>query len=226
PAGQRQGDLELTLLAVREMAHLRAGAIAEADGGQRLLRANGEAVIAPQRPEHHELGRFERLDGEQAVLLHGERAEEVRDLKRAGETERRSPVGRDAGHVPPEEPDRAGGDRQLTRDQVEERRLTRAVGPDQRAALARPHGERDGVDGPQPAEGLADSAQREGVLAFSHAVTRSTTSWSRPLKPWYAQASQGGPSETPPLSVFTSMRGAPVRSLRKAGASDAGENRH
>ena len=170
------GDLERTRLAVREMAHLPAGAIAEADGGQRLLRADSEAVIAPQRPEHHELGRFERLDGEQAVLQHGERAEEVRDLKRAGEAERRSPVRRHAGDVAPEEPDRAGGDRQLTRDQVEERRLPGTVGPDQRAALARPHGERDGVDGPQPAEGLADAVQREGVLVFSHAVTRFTNS--------------------------------------------------
>ena len=57
-----------------------------------------------------------------------------------------------AVHPPPVEPDLAGLRRHRAADQVEDRRLARAVRPDQRRDRALRHGEGRAVDGPHAAE--------------------------------------------------------------------------
>src|SRR5438132_10017778 len=68
----------------------------------------------------------------------------------------RAPVARHARDVPAEKRDGAGVGRELTGDEVEERRLARAVRPDDQTALARLDGEVDGVRHTEAAERLLE----------------------------------------------------------------------
>ena len=180
PPGQRQGDLQLALLAVREVAHGGAGAVGQAHGGKGFCRARLQIGEALQRPEHRELRPGQRLGGQQRVLAHGQGGEEVGDLKRAGQAQRGAAVLGLGRHVGAEEGDAPRGHRQRAGDQVEQRGLARAVGTDERAPLARPHGELHAVDRAKPAERLADRLQLERErLARRHATGSACTADSR-----------------------------------------------
>src|SRR4029077_19477801 len=121
--GQRQRDLELALLAVREVAHDLAFLVGEADRVEDLTRAGEEGRIASESAMQMELGSGQRLHGEETVLERGEAGEEVRDLVRPGQAERRAPVRRMMSDVLPEERDAAVRRPRLAADQAEERRL-------------------------------------------------------------------------------------------------------
>ena len=59
--------------------------------------------------------------------------------------------------------------------------------------------------------------------AFSQPVTRLTTSWSWPRKPWCELASHGSPDPAePPFMIFTSTWLAPVSSALNLLPEDAG----
>src|ERR1700752_3263559 len=63
--------------------------------------------------------------------------------------------------------DGAGIGPEIRGDGFEQRRLARAVRPDDQAALSRRHFERNVVRGRQPAEGLAQTAQLERGAHFA-----------------------------------------------------------
>ena len=144
-----------------ELLHGRACATTEGDFVERRARPRFLSGVARERPVHRELHRGEPLDGEQAVLEHGQARKEVRDLEGPREAEGGPPVGGGARDVLAEERDRARGDRQLARDQVEERRLAGAVRADEPGDGARVDREIDAVDGAQIAERFDESGHLE-----------------------------------------------------------------
>ena len=81
------------------------------------------------------------LAGHQQVLEHRHAVERPRDLETAGDALARALVGREAGNLLALELDRAAVVAQRARDAVDERRLARAVRPDQAEALARGDGD-------------------------------------------------------------------------------------
>jgi len=207
PAGQRQRDLQLTLLAVGEVAHHRRRPVGEPHRRQRLPRALLQRVVRRQRAQHRELDRRQSLDGEQAVLEHGEGREEVGDLERPGQPQRGAPVRRHPGDVALEEADGARRHRQLARDEIEERRLAGAIGPDERAPLARAHGQRDAVDGAEPAERLRDRIEPQGQLTHrqpsrglrARASRGSSAGFAGAILSW-GEVSEGGRSPPPRIN--------------------------
>src|SRR5262245_2991356 len=77
------------------------------------------------------------LDREEEILDDGQAGKQRVHLIRPGEAQPGAALRREAGDVLAEEHDLARRRPQLAADEVEERRLARAVGPDQREALAR-----------------------------------------------------------------------------------------
>src|SRR5262249_59857917 len=91
--------------------------------------------------------------------------------------------------VPAEERDRAGVGRELTRDEVEERRLARAVGPDDQTALARLDGEVDGVRHTEAAERLLEllhgersHRRRSGLSCVASSMSNTTSCHRAPCR--------------------------------------------
>src|SRR5262245_35646755 len=151
--GERDADLEVALLAVRQLgaAHVALGA--EAQVSEDLLGAlvhRGEPVgVAPEA-----IVGDARLGGDADVLEHREIAEDVGDLVRARDAEARHGVGGLPRDVLALEQDLAGRGGQHAGEEVEERRLARSVGADHRAQFPPAHLEVDAVDGGEPAERL------------------------------------------------------------------------
>src|SRR5262245_24057098 len=166
-AGQRQGDLELALLAVREIAHDLGLLVGQPDRVEDAPRALVKCRVAVHAAVQVELGRRQGLNRKETVLERGEPREEVGDLIRAGQAEARAPVRCGARDVPAEEHDVAAARPRLAADQAEERGLARAVGTDDRAALARADREAHAVDRAEAAELLRESgeAQRGGGVS-------------------------------------------------------------
>ena len=160
-AGQRQGDLELALLAVREIAHDLGLPVGEPDRVEHLARAVVKRRVAVHAAMKVELGRGEGLHRQEAVLERGEPREEVGDLVRARQAEARAPVRCGTRDVPAEEHDVAAARPRLAADQAEERGLPGAVGADDRAALARADREAHAVDRTEPAELLRESGETQ-----------------------------------------------------------------
>src|SRR5213593_4837737 len=96
----------------------------------------------------------------------------------------RAPVARHARDVPAEERDGAGVGRELTGDEVEERRLARAVRPDDQTALARLDGEVDGVGHTEAAERLLELVDGQRGHRYRPGLSGvvSTMSTARPAK--------------------------------------------
>src|SRR6185369_15120348 len=69
------------------------------------------------------------------------------------------------GDLPAIEPDRSARGCEPSADQVEERGLPRAVGPDDRVAFARRHRERDAMDDLRRAEALVHAGELERGLS-------------------------------------------------------------
>src|SRR5437879_6023703 len=118
----------------------------------------------------------------------------------------RAPVARHARDVPAEERDGAGVGRELTGDEVEERRLARAVRPDDQTALARLDGEVDGVRHTEAAERLLEllhgersHRRRSGLscVASSVSTRRTACTWTEPRRSTFTGRA---PSPTIPSS--------------------------
>ena len=97
--GQGQGDLELTLLSVRQIPHRLGLLVGEPDRVEHTPGTLVEGRVAWQRTVDVELGGGQRLDRQEAVLERGEAREEIGDLVRARQTEAGSPVRRVARDV-------------------------------------------------------------------------------------------------------------------------------
>ena len=85
------------------------------------------------------------------------------ELERAGLAYMRTSVSGQAGDVLSEEQDLAGGRRDLTVDQVEQRGLARTVGPDDGQAFADRDVEGDVLQDPDPTEELGQVLGLKGV---------------------------------------------------------------
>ena len=133
--GQRDADLEVALLAVREVRRQLVLLAREADRGQHgarprsiTSRRRGGAEQAPAVAA--------RLGGDAHVLQHGGAGQDVGDLVRAGDALARDACGRQPGDVLAVEEDPARGGPEHAGQAVEEGGLPGAVGPDDGADLA------------------------------------------------------------------------------------------
>ena len=118
---------------------------------------------------HRELSPVQRFARQQHVLEDGEVRKELRDLKRSGDPSRRPLMRRQTGDVRPVQGDVSRRRPKLAADDIEQRRLARAVRPDERMALARLKRQVHVVDGFEAAEMSGDALEHEaGGRAFHY----------------------------------------------------------
>ena len=103
------------------------------------------------------------MHADQHVLGHRHVIEEALVLERAGDAEAGNDVGGEAGDLPAPviEPNPAGGRRIDAADEVEDRRLAGAVGPDETDDLALVDSQGEIVHGPEAAEVLRQAFSLE-----------------------------------------------------------------
>src|SRR5438034_1197851 len=144
-------------------AHGRRGAVGEPQRLQQAQRLVSVEVAdrrerVPAAPAvRHERG----LD----VLVDGQLREDVGPLERAAHAHAAEVVRRHAGDVAPVEHDPPSVAAQVAGDQVEQRRLAGAVGPDDRAHAVLRHVERDARDGDEAVERLGEVAHLKHAAA-------------------------------------------------------------
>ena len=158
---ERQRDLEAAPVAVRDFRHAAPRLALEPHPREDAARRVEERRLARERPERVPAGARKAQQREHHVVLERVVREERDDLVGAREPAARALVRLHARDLAPEDADRARVAAQVAGDEVEERGLAGAVGPDDEPALARHHLERDVVRRRQPAEGLAQSPHRE-----------------------------------------------------------------
>ena len=140
----------------------------------RLLHRGAHARRAtpePQRPAER------GLRGEPHVLEHGQQREDARHLERPPQARARAPERRLPGDVAPAQLDRPGGRPVQPREQVEERRLARAVRADDAEQLALGNLERDIGDDLCAADVEPEVARGEN-RRVRHAVRVSGNGWT------------------------------------------------
>ena len=152
PACQREEQLDLSLLAVGQLARRHVTPIREVPLRQHGLRAFAEPTDRGERPEQRAARAVRALDGEAHALEDGESRKERGDLKRAAEPEPRALVRRQRRDVVAEEPDGAGHRRKEAGESVEERGLAGPVRAEDHAAFPHADRERDVVQRTEPAE--------------------------------------------------------------------------
>src|SRR6185437_13815458 len=194
--GARHRDLELALLAMGDRAHDARGPALEADGAGQLARAlahlavdgpAGQALMAAAGAENREV----------EVVLDAQAEEEAALLVRAPHAQPGPSRGGDVADVLAQELDRPRRLGHVARDDVEQRRLPRAVGPEDGAPLAVRDVEVDVAHGIEAAEPPADPPQAEdrtGMLggdALHEAATRR-----RPSRGWPCRAMGGSSSHS------------------------------
>ena len=127
---------------MRERARRLARPVGDAEPVERPLHARAHLARSHARAAERRPGRADAaVHHELDVLPHGEPREDVGDLKRAHDAQAKDVGGAEPRHVARPEPDAPRRGRHRARDQVEQRRLAGAVGPDDRAHLARRDGE-------------------------------------------------------------------------------------
>ena len=92
--GKPQHDLELALLAVRQVADLDVLAVEEGGLLQQPMGLVVDVAIGRQEPPHHELRRPQAFDRQQHVVEHGEPREQAGDLKGARHAQRGAAMAR------------------------------------------------------------------------------------------------------------------------------------
>ena len=127
---QQHGDLELALVAVRDVAGGGVELVAEADGLELREGQLGRGIRSPRKAQQRVVAAERDLRGEPHVLEHAEPREEARGLEGAPQSRPR-PRGhglpRDVGAVHQDATRRGLHE---AGDHVEERGLSGAVGPD------------------------------------------------------------------------------------------------
>ena len=155
------------------------GELGGAGAHRRVPTGADGTEVAPLRAE----------DRQVEVLLDRQAEKESRFLKGSGQAELHALPRRDERHVLAEELDGSGCGRELTRDDVEERRLPGAVRPEDGAPLAGQDVEIDVPHGLDAAEAPADPPQAEDrlgtfdVRCYCQRLTlRSPTEADRPSR--------------------------------------------
>src|SRR5262249_22828164 len=136
PRGQREADLELALLAMGEIPHQLGRAILEPHRTKRQERLRSQCRETLERTQHGELRAAEPLHRKETVLERAQARKEIGDLKRPRQPEPGTPMGWQVCDVPVEEVNLAGRGAELSRNQIEQRRLSRAVRTDHGAPLS------------------------------------------------------------------------------------------
>jgi hypothetical protein len=154
------GDLELALLAVGDRPHEARDPVLEADGARHLARALPH--LAVDRPARQALMAAARAEhGEVEVVLDAEAEEETGLLVGAAHPQPGASRSGDVADVLAQELDRARRLGHVARDDVEQRRLPRAVGSEDGAPLTGRDVEVDVAHGIEAAEPPADPPQAE-----------------------------------------------------------------
>ncbi len=154
--GQRPGDLEPLQRAEREARRRAVRQRTEAELVEQLAGSLAHPPVlatgadARDRPDEPDAALAVLADHH--VLEQGHRREQGEVLERAGDAGPGDLVRRQGEQVESVEPHQAGGRVVDATDDVEHRRLARAVGPDQTADLAVVDGEAELVEGDDPAE--------------------------------------------------------------------------
>jgi hypothetical protein len=138
-------------------------------------RGIGAAAARQAEQVGEQAGAFLQVPPGHDVLQRGHAEEDLQVLEGARQAHRRQAVRRRLRHVLPGQRDAAVGRAVEAGDDVEQRRLARAVRPDDRQDLARAGGEADAVERAQPAEGDADALRgQQHLAARGHAFLRSS----------------------------------------------------
>src|SRR5215475_8169760 len=140
-----------------------------------LLAAVGARAAEPGE----EAARNVAVQPLQHIVQRGELGEQRHLLEGAGDAAVGALVAREVGHVAPAQQHLAGRGRERPRDDVEQRALARAVGPDEADQLTFADGEGDLVERGEPAELLGDAVHLEDGGHRSTAVTGALARRSR-----------------------------------------------
>ena len=180
--GERARDLEPALVAVREVARERVGALRDTDVVEQLVGALGDRLllhsrlrIAEDRAEHVRAGAHVAPDHH--VLQRRQVREQADVLKRSRDAARGDFVRLQIGHWLAVEHEFAGVLPVDPGQHVEEARLARAVGPDEAVDFAVPDVEAHVGERVHAAEPLADPfchEEREVMLAHCVLVVSSS----------------------------------------------------
>src|ERR1019366_1655917 len=185
---QRAGDLDPPLITVGELhGQLLERAGAQTDVGEQLGGPIPHLALLPahpRRPEDrpHHNGAHTWVATDHDVLQRGHRAEQADVLKRPRDTEAGDHVRPGAADVALAEHDPSGRRLVQAGEHVEQRRLARAVGPDQGHDRVTRYVERYVVDCDQPAELLGDPLGADDRDRFWRGCGRRhgvpSTSWA------------------------------------------------
>ena len=178
--GQRHGQFELAMLAVRESRCRNLHARAQADAGQELARRLDERGFADGGLPEAEAVALRGLHRHQHVLQRGEFAKDRGDLVRAREPGAGALFDGQGGDVAPVEMNRAFVRMQLAGQLGDQRALAGAVGADDGVQLAGGDVEAEVVGGQQAA------------VAFDQAVRTQETRALLPGRPKAKTVSLGG----------------------------------
>src|SRR5262245_5024362 len=203
--GQGHRDLDAAALPVGRLGQRALGEMLEADPAQGLARARdqlGLAVEANQRVPAESPAPEQR---ERDVPEQGLAAEQGDDLVRARDAEVCAPTARHARDVAVEERDRPAVGLELAGDQVEQRGLPRAIGPDDEPPLARLDGERHVGGDPEAAERLAEVLHAERAHRPPSLPGAGTTAASRGRPAARAQRQSRAVPGTSPSGMNTTM---------------------
>src|ERR1051325_1941827 len=168
--------VEQLLLAVAQAAGFLLRERAEAKEFDHPVGCFAEASVAPsnEAPPHRLLV---FLPGEDQVLAHRQLREHLQQLEGAADPEAVELAGPHAGDAAAVDAHLPRRRRELAEDAVEQRRLSRAVRPDQAEDLALAHVEGDAVD-------RAYAAERLGKIAyFQDGIHLLRTRWASPSRP-------------------------------------------
>src|SRR6266702_4007209 len=162
---ERYRDLERSLLAVREAPRRQPGARAQAHLLEHPPRGLLQRALGARSAPEAKARAGVRLHREHHVLERGEIGVDAGDLERARETPVRARRRRERGDVLARETHAAPVRNEVARKLADQRRLARAVRPDDRVRLAFQHFEVDVVAREQCAEALDEAADFEqGVI--------------------------------------------------------------
>mmetsp|Transcript_54949 Transcript_54949/g.134445 ORF Transcript_54949/g.134445 Transcript_54949/m.134445 type:complete len:227 (-) Transcript_54949:147-827(-) len=182
-AGDRDADFQRTPLGIGEVHRQHVAALVELDHFEDLLGAVvGIVQVGQELPEGIAVAQAPQQRTAD-VLEHRQPREQVGDLEAASQAEAVDLVGLLAVDALAVQMDLARGGRKAAADQVEQRALAGAVGPDDGDALAGLHGQLGAADDLALAEVLAQVAQFEGIAAHRASrrlISFSMSSWISP----------------------------------------------
>src|SRR5262249_6318731 len=174
---QRARDLQAALVPIGEIARALVGTVGKTDQLQQCFGpASRLTLLRPWRgqPDHaaHEAARRPHVTRDHHVLKGRELAEQANVLKRARDAEGGDAVRRQACDVAALVAQAAGRGRGEAGDEVEQRRLAGAVGPDQAEELAAGHGEGHPAHRDDAAEAARQGLHRQHLGRPRRAVAR------------------------------------------------------